>query len=263
MTISDNRLKYESFYKGEYESRNRNRNPCRGRIITKNIPFFWKPHLKIGHRLEPNPIQITIASGKTTDGTLVERETFNGIIWTLDVTNKHPRNKIPFSRTASNCLPLIYIKNIATELALRWRQYIQEPTECVTHTPIPENEIARNEYHKLLGYHYVQDLIEQCGIKDIDIQVGESHRLYLLFTFEGSNFAYFMVPRDFATWYGKREIFYSSIYGAFLFIPIHEERELRIKFESKEHKEITWRKLKIRVNSWNDIGLVSADKNSA
>lgn len=197
MTISDNRLKYESFYKGEYESRNRNRNPRRSRVIAKNIPFFWKPYLRLGNGLEPNPIQITIASGRKTDGTLVDTETFNGIIWTLDVTNKHPRNRIPFSRTASNCFPFIHIQNIAHQCSLIWKQYIQEQTECITHTTIPDGEIARNEYHRILAYHYIQDfLLEKSKITDIDIQVGETHKLYLIFTFEGSNFAYFIVSSE-------------------------------------------------------------------
>jgi hypothetical protein len=264
MTLSDNRLKYESFYKGEYESRNRNRNPCRSRFITKSVPFFWKPYLKIGNELQPHHIQITVGSGRKTDGTLVDTEIFKGIIWTLDITNKHPRKKIHVSRTASNCFPFIYIENIAHRLSLRWKQYLQEPTECITHTTIPDGEIARNEYHRILGYHYIQDfLLEKTGITDIDIQVGETHKLYLIFTFEGSNFAYLIVPREYPTWYGERQVFYSNIDGVFLFIPMIGDRELSIKFESKEHKEITWRKLKIRVNSWDNVTLVSADKNSA
>jgi len=49
------------------------------------------------------------------------------------------------------------------------------------------------------------------------------HQLYFLFTFEGSNFAYFMIPRDYATWYSKREVFYSSLYDVHFFVSISEE----------------------------------------
>ena len=149
---------------------------------------------KIDEQLTPNPIQITVASGRKSDGNLVDEETFNSIIWTLDVTNKHP--KIHFSRTASNCFAFIHVKHAATEIPLKWTQYIQEPIECITHTPIPENGSPRDEYHKIFGYHYVQNIVEPCSVPDIFVQVGETYELYFLFTFEASNFAYFIVsPR--------------------------------------------------------------------
>ena len=191
-----------------------------------------------------------MASGHTSSDT----EIFNAIIWTLDVTNKHPR--IHLSRQASNCYPFIHIQNVAADLPLMWRQYITEPTQCITHTPIPEDQSPRDEYFRVLGYHYVQNLLSQCGITNIDILIGETHQLYFLFTFEDSNFAYFMIPRDYATWYGKREVFYSSVYGVHLFVPISEETECRIKFNSTENVERMEHKFKIKYNSWDDIELI-------
>jgi hypothetical protein len=84
---------------------------------------------------------------------------------------------------------------------------VAEPTQCITHTSIPEDQTPRNEYFKILGYHYVQNLLSQCGIPNIGVLVEETHKLYFLFTFEGSNFAYLMIPSDYATWYGKKRSF--------------------------------------------------------
>jgi hypothetical protein len=190
-----------------------------------------------------------VASGHTSTDT----EIFNAIIWTLDVTNKHPR--IHLSRKASNCYSFIHIQNVATDLPLMWRQYIVEPTQCITHTPIPEDQTPRNEYFRILGYLYVQNLLSQCGIPNIDILVEETHKLYFLFTFEGSNFAYFMIPRDYATWYAEREVFYSSVHGGHFFVPISEETECRIKFNSTENVERMEHKFKIKFNSWDNIEL--------
>ncbi|MGA9170615.1 MAG: hypothetical protein WCF03_08285 [Nitrososphaeraceae archaeon] len=156
---------------------------------------------------------------------------------------------------ASDCFPFIHIENVPLELPLCWKQYIQEPKECITHATIPDNETPRNEYNRLLGYHYVQDLLQQCGVKNIDIQVNKTHKLYLFFTFEGSDFAYLMIPLDNAHWYGKREVFYNSVYGVFLFIQMSVKRELRIRLKSSEHNERGEHKFKIKFNSWDNVEL--------
>lgn len=153
--------------------------------------------------------------------TSTKTEIFNAIIWTLDVTNKHPR--IHLSPKASNCYPFIHIQNVAADLPLMWRQYIAEPTQCITHTLI-SRPTPRDEYFRVLGYHYVQNLLSQCGIPNIDILVDETHQLYFLFTFEGSDFAYFMIPGDYAIGHGEREVFYSSLYGVHFFVPTPENR---------------------------------------
>ena len=70
----------------------------------------------------------------------------------------------------------------------------------------------------------IRNLLYQCGVPNIDILVEETHKLYFLLTFEGSNFAYFMIPGDYATWYDEHEVFYGSIYGAHFFVPISRER---------------------------------------
>ena len=78
-------------------------------IIKDVVHFFENPILRIGKEVKPDRIQITIASGRKNDGTLIDRETFKGIIWTLNITNKHPK-KIPISKMASDCFPFIHIE---------------------------------------------------------------------------------------------------------------------------------------------------------
>jgi hypothetical protein len=53
----------------------------------------------------------------------------------------------------------------------------------------------------------------------------------------------------------KREVFYSSVYGVHFFVPISEERECRIRFNSTENVERMEHKFKIKYNSWDNIEL--------
>ena len=107
----------------------------------------------------------------------------------------------------------------------------------------------------------IRNLLYQCGVPNIDILVEETHKLYFLLTFEGSNFAYFMIPGDYATWYDEHEVFYGSIYGAHFFVPISGERECRIRFESEEHKERREHRFKIKFNSWDNVEFKRSDEN--
>ena len=82
-------------------------------------------------------------------------------------------NSISYYKSLRNCdnelkvfklLSILHIQMLATDLEIMWRQYIAEPIYCVSHMPIPENQIPRKDYSRILGYHYIQNLLSQCGI---------------------------------------------------------------------------------------------------
>jgi hypothetical protein len=82
-------------------------------------------------------------------------------------------NSISYYKSLRNCdnelkvfkfLSIIHIQMLATGLAIMWRQYIAEPIYCVGHMSIPEDQIPRKDYSRILGYHYIQNLLSKCGI---------------------------------------------------------------------------------------------------
>ena len=81
-------------------------------------------------------------------------------------------NSISYYKSSRNCdnelkvfklLSIIHIQMLATDLIM-WRQYVAEPNYYVSHMPIPEDQIPRKDYSRILGYHYIQNFLSQCGI---------------------------------------------------------------------------------------------------
>src|ERR1041385_6688651 len=102
-------------------------------------------------------------------------------------------NRISYYKSSRNCdnelkvfklLSIIHIQMLATDLAIMWRQYVAEPIYCVSHMPIPGD---RKDCSRILGYHYIQNFLSQCGISNRIILLGETSQLYFLFTFKGSH----------------------------------------------------------------------------
>ena len=82
-------------------------------------------------------------------------------------------NSISYYKSSRNCdnelkvfklSSMIHIQMLATDLAIMWRQYVAEPIYCVSHMPIPEDQIPRKDYPRIFGYHYIQNFLSQCGI---------------------------------------------------------------------------------------------------
>lgn len=105
-------------------------------------------------------------------------------------------NSISYYKSSRNCdnelkvfklLSILHIQMLATDLEIMCRQYIAEPIYCVSHMPIPENQIPRKDYSRILGYHYIQNYCPNMEFSNLIILLGETRQLYFLFTFKGSN----------------------------------------------------------------------------
>ena len=103
-------------------------------------------------------------------------------------------NSISYYKSLRNCdneskvfklLSIIHIQMLATDLIM-WRQYVAEPIYYVSHMPIPEDQIPRKAYSRILGYHYIQTYCPNVEFSNLIFLLGETRQIYFLFTFKGS-----------------------------------------------------------------------------
>jgi hypothetical protein len=219
-----------------------NYKPCIRRD-RQNNQFFRKPYLEIDSDLDK--IEKKLHVGK-------QRHVFETIIWALEVKNrKEHRLNIPWTISAIDCKPNIHFSNIGQSVPIRWRMYRPEPTVCVTDG---QPDTPKTEYLGLLGCYYARDeLADKCGVNSILLNPGDTQKLYFLFTFQGSKFAYVITPIENTTWYGEHEIHYCSINGAFLFLEIPGEYDFVIRFDRENHKDINGQNYKLKIDDWDKI----------
>jgi hypothetical protein len=105
-------------------------------------------------------------------------------------------NSISYYKSSRNCdnelkvfklLSMIHIQMLATDLAIMWRQYVAEPIYCVSHMPIPEDQIPRKDYPRILAIIISKTFCPNVEFSNLIILLGETPQLYFLFTFKGSN----------------------------------------------------------------------------
>jgi hypothetical protein len=209
----------------------------------KSSAFFRKPYLEIDDTLVPIQKKLQVGA---------QRHVFNTIIWALNIKNdKEHRFKLRQTISALDCIPNIHFTIISQRVPLRWRMYRHEPNECAI-SNLPDT--ARSEYVKLLGYYYAKEiLVDSCGVTQITLNPDETQQIYFLFTFPESKFAYIICPVE-ATWYGN-EVLYCSVNGAFLFLEIPGEYEFVIRFDWEKHTDISGKKYKIKLDSWDKISM--------
>lgn len=136
---------------------------------------------------------------------------------------------------------------LAKDLAIMWRQYVDEPIYCISHMPIPEDQIPGKDYSRILGYHYIQNLLSKCGISKSCYPVRRNTQLYFLFIFKGSNcILYDSVWLCYLVWWKRRVLLYSIWYT---FLLLYLKRECRIRFNRKKKVERMEHKFRIKLNS--------------
>jgi hypothetical protein len=219
--------------------------------------FKKKPRLDIKESLASVSIPLEVKTPTKSD-----ESTFNAIIWSLRISNtRWPR----ISATALKSSAKLHIKDVGTEIPLRWNTRILQPQECTLDTSVRQGDSATDHYHKLMPYYYaVVELASKYGQPVADIYQGEESSLYLLFTCEGSKRAFIITPIRFPEWYGN-EVYYPNVGDRFLFINQGEEHEWITRIEnnpfkardgSTRHEYTSYMKFRIKFNSWDNIKII-------
>ena len=185
------------------------------------------------------------SSGRTTEGSLTP-ELFNGIIWSIEVSNKFPLISRPVERSSAR----LYIKNLETWISLLWRRPTREiVTSFQTAAGLIVGNNYRYEFQRRLGHDYIE-AIKESGTETGDIEGRELHELFFLFTFENSNFAFIITSTDSTdAWYDDNT-FSKRIDDVFLILPIPSQTEIHLRFELDKK-----RKYNLQINAFNDIQL--------
>jgi hypothetical protein len=215
--------------------------------------FFIKPHLGIT-QLRSHPIEITVGNGwDGTNNRPLNPEVFQGRIWTLVVRNNYPR----ITKYIRNCSFRLYWETIRGEVQHRWRLETAEPKVIQFGTRASPASF-RDEYLTLLGYNYASRTLT--GLREVDLPEGREEELYLLFTFEGSAFAFLVVPTQLtdvvqlqSNWHDG--VFVSEYNHNPLFLRMGMEYGFRIRYDSAGYSEGKRRRYRLRLNSWDNIEL--------
>ena len=215
------------------------------RFHRQNNQFFRKPYLEIHPDLEKTEKQLRV--GK-------QKHVFDTIIWALNVKNvKEHRFNLPLTVSALDCRPSIHLPNVGQSVPLRWRMHREEPNDCATGG---QPETSRHEYMGLLGCYYARDILaDNCGVNTAILNPDETQKLYFLFTFQDSKFAYVITPIEYTTWYGKNEVHYCNMNGAFLFIKIPGEYDFVLRFDRKNHTDVNGKRYNMRIDAWNKVSV--------
>ena len=220
--------------------------------------FKKKPQLRIKRPLSDDckyRFQLEVKTPTESDGS----QTFNAIIWSLTISNTRWRR---ISANALNSSAKLHIKNVGTDIPLRWNTRVHQPNECTLDTSV-RGEPAIDHYHRSMSYFYaVMTLASKYGQPVANIYHGEESNIYLLFTYQGSNRAFIITPTVSPEWYGDQEVFYSNVDDRFLFINQGETHEWTLRIESNpvktpdgssRYEYIEYKKFKIRFNSWDNV----------
>lgn len=225
---------------------------------SKGHYFKKRPHLHIKRPLSDDckyRFQLEVKTPTESDGS----QTFNAIIWSLTISNTRWRK---ISANALNSSAKLHMKNVGTDIQLRWNARVRQLNECTLDTSV-RGEPAIDHYHRSMSYFYaVMTLASKYGQPVANIYQGEESSIYLLFTYQGSNRAFIITPIGSPEWYGDQEVFYSNVDDRFLLINQGETHEWTIRIESNPVKAadgstkyecIEYKKFKIRFNSWDNV----------
>lgn len=184
-------------------------------------------------------------------------ETFQGIVWTLPVTNKdkRPLRILPLTKTAIDCQAKMHIRvdniGIGNEIPLLWKPFGKFPTECSTDFNINDN---RGAYTKYLGYHYIESLaLSRC--REVTIPRGIAYELYFLFTFKESNYVYIICDLKAGGISPEGQVFYLNRGGFSLARPIQEQLKFQLRFHSKGFPDGMESQYICTVKSWDSVSL--------
>lgn len=226
---------------------------------TKHKRFFRHPRIQVDKHLDKTPITIQVDGIKKSDDTRPEPEEFKAYIWSFKVYNKNY-----FSAPADRCSAQIKITNVNQYLNFTWRSNIPILEKC--HIGELTDEPPRQIYAKLLAYQYLIEHFIDTNDPSVDIQKqnDEPYLLNFMFTFEDSEYAYFISPIEMAKWYGEHDVFYSAVGGTHLLIPMGtRDFPVTIKFQwlkpgsidQYEYSSVSGERYLINANSWDNISM--------
>jgi hypothetical protein len=182
-------------------------------------------------------LKITIASSH------IEPEIFDGVVWTLPISNKDLKM---FSKDASNCRIGIDIMENKTskygqEIPLYWLRDNQLPTRCSVGTSLPGKKTIRQEYADELPFAYMCAL--RCSPQTSIPKDGKDESIFL-FTFpEGQSLH--IVP---AFSIGRDRIDALSL-------AFNREYDVRVRFHSNEYNYTDGKRFTLIAKSWEDVRL--------
>ncbi|HZD34889.1 MAG TPA: hypothetical protein VE130_06760 [Nitrososphaeraceae archaeon] len=226
---------------------------------TKCKRFFRNPRIRLDKHLDKTPVTIHVEGIKRSDDIRPETEEFNAYIWSFRINNKNY-----FSAPANRCSAQIKLTNVNHYLDFTWRSNIPILENC--HISDLTDEPPRQVYAKRLAYEYLIERFIDTNDPNIDIETRdvEPHLLNFMFTFESSEYAYFIINRKMATWYGDHDVFYSEVGGTHLLLPMGTRNFpviVRLQWlkpgsiDQYEYSSNSGERFLINVESWDDISI--------
>lgn len=205
----------------------------------KDFAFFIKPHIKCGELIPNRVSNIKVTTLRD------ESEEFNGIVWSLPITNKDYRwKRLSISRTAGNCIAKVNImRNNSTfrnQLPLHWR---------LGNDPLPRDchiaslrSFNHDGFAAALPFIYLGKLFYNNLITTIPSGIHDE--LLLLFSFENCESVYLI----------------SSLSGGiiednmqYLSLFFNVEYKIQIQFKSDKHDNLAEKMFKLNARSWDNV----------
>ncbi len=205
----------------------------------KDFAFFIKPHIKCGQLISNRINNIRVTTLRD------ESEEFNGIVWSLPLTNKdYRRKRLSFSRTAGNCAARAnLIRNNTTfrsKLPLHWRLGLDPlPQECHIASPRGFNHEG---FVDALPFAYLGELFYNNSVTTIPRD--RQDELFLFFSFEQSESIHLISSLG-------RGITQEDMQN--LALSFNIDYEIQIQFKSDKHDDLTEKMFKLNARSWNEI----------
>lgn len=212
--------------------------------------FLRNAHLHVGWKIKSR--QITVAAGVDKEGKLEQTESFDVIVWTLEVTN---RMHGVLTKPVHKCHAKVRFDHVEAEFDLFWRLPKQEPSQYAIHFGIDQKQSLREQSLKRIGEEYSFEL-QTNSLLELDILPTMKKEAYFLVTVKDTPYCYIVIQkheRVWATWENDEHLFLKQIDGIPLAFRIPHSIRFWIRFEGQDYFEDVGSKFKLDIRAYDDI----------
>lgn len=250
----DNWFKYEENVKDDSHDRTRSDNDKQGSGAGGG--FFNKPHLHI-ESITYSEAQIEIGRSYNNDYTVLEPQKFDSRLWIIKIHSRNPAFSI-----LRNCIADAYIttaegQSTSYAVNMPWKNLRNAPTMFAPYTSL--SNPSRYEYKRIFAYYYVEELRQNYSSGRIDIRKNVGNDLYFMLTFKDSPYAYFLTKAGSEISHDKMDVFYYSIDGLSLALPLGNQYAFDILFSGvnmNNEYQGGHVKILVEIQSWDKMLLI-------
>jgi hypothetical protein len=191
--------------------------------------FFSAPFLQV-ESMQGINAEVQIGTKYNDDYSLRDVQTFECLPWVVKIHSRNPAFSILNSAHADAYVTTSMGESTSNASRLPWKNMKKLPDRFVTNVGITEGEDPRKYYKKIFAYYYGEELRRLHVDRTVDIRKGVTMYLYFLLTFKDSPYAYVMTMSDYAEWSDNKNVFYDSIGGFSLALPLNDRYKFEVRF---------------------------------